>query len=257
MTGTRTTLKSARVHMGGYEMSGFSRSFGPLDWTFDEVGSLVALTDAAKGYLPGVCDITPTVLNANFDTGANGLHAVASGAGIPWVTTFLFGMNAEPAMGDNVFCGRFQQVAYQAAEDSGGVVATLPFTGWDASQEVPYATPWGKLLHPYGAETAASTAAGLDMLAATAYGGYIVYHVFAGDGTATIKVQKSTTTNLNASFSDLTGATSGSIDCSTPTAGIVAVSKTLSIGQYLRWQIVLGTATTVTFSLSFVPGLNN
>ncbi len=254
----RTTQKSARAWIGGYDMSGFSRSIGVLDWTFDEVGSLVALSDAAKGYLPGACEMTPTALNANFDNSANSLHAVANAAGVAWVCSFPIGMNAEPAQGDDVYCGVFQQTGYQAQEDGGGAVVSIPFSGWDASQQIGYPKPWGKLLHAYGAETAANTAIGIDDLgAASAFGGYMVYHVFAGDGTATIKAQKSTTTNLNASFSDLSGATSGSIDCSTPSAGIVALGKTASIGQFLRWQLALGSATTLTFALAFVRGINN
>jgi len=253
----RTTQKHARAYVGGYEMSGFSRSIGLLDWTFDEVGSLVALSDPAKGYLPGSCEMTPTALNANFDNSANSLHAVASAAGVAWVCSFPVGMGADPAQGDPVYCGLFQQTAYQAQDDGGGVTVSIPFSGWDVSQQIGYPKPWGRLLHPYGVETAVNTAIGIDDLAASAFGGYMAYHIFAGDGTATIKVQKSTTTNLNASFSDLSGATSGSIDCSTPSAGIVALGRTASIGQFLRWQIVLGTATTVTFALSWVRGINN
>jgi hypothetical protein len=78
-----------------------------------------------------------------------------------------------------------------------------------------------------------------------------MYQVFAGNGTATLKVQDAAT-NTNPSFADLSGATSGSVNCATPSAGVVAISTTATVRQYLRWQIVFGTATTVTFALAFV-----
>ena len=78
-----------------------------------------------------------------------------------------------------------------------------------------------------------------------------MYQVFAGDGTATISVEDATT-NSDANFAALTGATSGEIDFSTPTAGIVAIGRTATVRRYLRWQISLNTATTVTFALAFV-----
>lgn len=256
MTLGRTTQRWARFYMGGYDVSGFSRSIGLLDWTFDEA-NLTALADAAKGYLPAGCEITPTMLNGNFDnTPTSSIHAIASAAGLSWVTSAALGMNAEPAQGDPVFCGRFQQAGYQAAEDGGAMVVSVPFAGSDASNPIGYDVPWGVLLHAKGAETAANTAIGVDGGAASLLGGYLVYHVFAGDGTATISVDKSTTTNLNASFSALSGATSGSIDCSTPTSGIIALSNTATVGQFLRWQLALGTATTVTFALTFVRGIH-
>ena len=250
---TRTTQKWARVYMSGYDMSGYSRSVGPLDWTYDEV-PIVALSDAVKGYLPGWPEITPTALNGIFDHTTSGLHDIAKGAGVSWVTSIALGMNAEPALGDSVYCGRFQQSAYQAQDESGAVVVSVPFVGGDAGNLQAYDIPWGKLIHAKGAETAANAGAGVDGLAASAFGGYMVYHVFAGDGTATIKVQKSTTTNTDGAFSDLSGATSGEIDFSTPTSGIIELSKTASIGRYLRWQLALNSATTVTFMLAFVRG---
>jgi len=256
MTLTRTTQRWARVYINGYDMSGYSRSLGTLDWTFDEA-NLTALSDAAKGYLPYLCEMTPTMLNGNFDnTATSGLHVIANSPGVSRVVSIPFGMNAEPAQGDYVYCGRYQQAGYQANEDGGAVTVSIPWAGWDAANQIGYETPWGRMLKAKGNVTAANTAIGNDDLAATLLGGYMVYHVFSGDGTATIKVQKSTTTNLDGSFSDLSGATTGSIDCSSPTSGIIALSKTATIGQYLRWQIALGTAVNVNFSLAFVRGIH-
>ena len=78
-----------------------------------------------------------------------------------------------------------------------------------------------------------------------------MYQVFSGDGTASIKVQDAST-NSDVSFADL--LSSGSVNFSTPKSGIVALAKTATVKRYVRWQIALGTATTVTFALAFVRG---
>lgn len=252
----RTTSRWARVYMDGYDMSGYARSIGALNWTFDEA-NLTALSDAANGYLPAQCNMAPSSINANFDTTATtGLHVIANAAGVARVMSIPIGMRAAPALGDPVYCGRYQQKDYLAAEDGGAMVVNMGFEGWDTANRIDYEIPWGNLLHPSGAETAANTAIGFDAGAASSLGGYLVYHVLAAAGTstmtATISIDKSTTTNLNASFSALTGATTGSIACSTPTSGIIALPKTTAVGQFLRWQLALGTATSVSFVLSFV-----
>jgi len=119
-----------------------------------------------------------------------------------------------------------------------------------------YPNPWGHLLRSTAAAvTAVNSSTGIDddgiTAAATAFGGYMLYQVIAGDGTATIKVQHAAA-NLDGSFADLGGCTTGVIDCSTPKYGIVATTaKTTTVNRYLRWQVVLGTASTLTFALAF------
>jgi len=196
--------------------------------------------------------MTPTMLNANFDTTANAAHDVLKTPGVARVVMIPIGMGAEPAQGDPVYCGAFLQNGYTATEEGGGMTVSIPFGGWHVAYQGNYDIPWGWMLHAKGAETAGNTAVGIDdNSAASAVGGFLVYQVFAGDGTATIKVQDAAT-NANGSFADLTGATSGVIDCSTPSAGLVAIGHTATVRRYLRWQIVLGTATTLTFALAFV-----
>jgi hypothetical protein len=250
----RTVERWLRFYMDGYDMSGYARTVGALAWKFDEA-DLTAIADNVKGRLPVQCEMSPTSLDGNFDTTAtSGLHVIASAPGVSRVCMIPIGINAEPVQGDWAYCGRYQQSGYTANNNSGAMVVNIPFEGWDAAYAIGYDIPWGQVLHAKGAETAANTAAGVESLtaAATVYGGYLVYQVFAGNGTETISVDKSTTTNINASFSALSGATSGEIDFSNPTAGIIALSKSTSIGRYLRWQLSLNSATSVTFALAFV-----
>jgi hypothetical protein len=117
-----------------------------------------------------------------------------------------------------------------------------------------YDNPWGVLIHAYGAETAANASAtgSVDNLAATNdVGGYMMYQVFAGNGTATLSIDESAD---NVNFTPLTDATTGVINCAVVSAGIVQLATTADVKQYLRWQLAKGSATTVTFALAFVRG---
>ena len=252
----RTVSRWARIYADGYDMSGYARQLSPLTWTFDEA-DLTAISDGAKGYLPAQANIDIGSISANLDnTATSGAHVVLSTPGVSRVVMIPIGIQAAPVQGDPVFAGSFQQSAYTAAEDGGAMTVSIDFDHQDNANPLLYDKPWGWLLHANGAETAVNTAIGIDDYgAATACGGYMVYQVLAGNGTATFKVQDAAT-NTNASFADLTGATSGSISAATPSAGIIQIGKTATVRRYLRWQIVLGTATTVTFALSFVRALN-
>lgn len=141
----------------------------------------------------------------------------------------------------------------------------IPFAGWaaDATHRA-YPVAWGNLLHANTAETAVNSAdAGVESAtgAATAFGGYMIYHVTAAVGgagaTATIKVQDSVDED-NANYTDLSGCTTGVIDVQTaPVAGVVATTTNVTaVKQFTRWQIVLGTATSVTFVLAFMRGIS-
>jgi hypothetical protein len=147
--------------------------------------------------------------------------------------------------------GEFEQLGY-ASEFAGGVYVNAQFGNSSArASTTAYSSPWGVLLRPKTATTAVNAAVGIDDYgAATAFGGYMTYQVFAGDGTATIKVQDAAVNN-DGGFADLSGCTSGSIACTGPLFGRIAIGRTAAVRRYLRWQIALGTANTVTFALGF------
>lgn len=247
----RTVLKNSRFYMDGYDFSGYSRQFGPLSWTF-ATDEQAALTDNVKNSLLGHATITPTVLNAFLDnTATSGLHVIANAANAARTVMIPIGIRAEPAAGDPVFCGIYEQTDYMM-EGGETVFATINFGNWDAANRISYQKPWGRLLHAKGAETGANSATGgVDNGAASTAGGYFVYQVFSGNGTATLSVDDSAD---DSSYSALSGATSGSIDCSSVKYGIVALGTTATVKRYLRWQLALGTATTVTFATAFVRG---
>ena len=251
----RTKPKWIRVYSNGYDISGYGRSIGPLAQGGNEVELTATMGDTVKGYLKGHGITGAGVYNAVFDnTATTGLHAVMGSADTLRNIIVAYGIRAAPADGDPAFCGGFRQSNYQVLDNAGAVVANAQFAGWDiTAATLNYGVGWGQLLHANAEETGANAANGYDNLtaAASAKGGYMVYQVLAGDGTATISVDDSAN---NAAWLALAGATSGAIDCSNPTSGIIPLGVTATVRQYLRWQLALGTATTVTFVLAFVRG---
>lgn len=246
----RTLLKWTQVFMDGYALCGYGRSIGPLKQEYQEA-DLTGWCNDVMGYLPNQASLGIGEYNGVLDTTATvGLHAVLGTPGTYRNIMVPIGIRGTVAAGDPVYMGRFEQLAYQAAEDGGAMVVNIPFGEWDAAGMINYSKPWGVMLHANSAATAANTSAGIDDRgAATAAGGWLMYQVTAGDGTATISIDDSAN---NSDWTALSGATSGSIDCSSVQHGIVALGTTATVRRYLRWQIALGTANTVTFALAFV-----
>jgi hypothetical protein len=252
----RTKIKWWRVYIDGYDMSGFSRSIGPLEMVYDEVDMTAPMSDTVKGYLPNQGHVNTGTLNAVFDnTATTGLHALMITAGISRNVITAIGMRAIPAGGDPCFGGTFIDTAYQVTQDGGAVTATIPFAGWSVEKSANYVSPWGTLLHANAAETGVNSGTGYDNPtgASTAKGGYFMYHVLASSNpthTATLSVDDAAT-NAGGSFAPLSGATSGSITVTAGVSGIIFLGNTATVRQFLRWQIALGTATSVTFVSAF------
>ena len=258
----RTLPKFTRVYIDGYDMSGYTRSIGPLDWAFEEVDLTAQMGDDVKGYLPGHPTISPGTLNVVFETDSDSTtaaHHVLSSQNDDRVVLIAYGIQAAPVQGDPAFMGEFLQLGYQAEVDAGAVVANVPFGPWEGSSLTAYGQPWGMLAHAL----AASDSDGSDSddyqdggdSTATAFGGYMVWQVTAGNGTATITMEHCAT-ETDSDAVAIGGLTTGEINCDSTVQTGVAVTtlKTTSINQYTRWQISMNTATTVTFALGFVRG---
>ena len=254
----RTTLKNHRIYVDGRDMSGYSRSFGPLSCTFEE-----GMDDSIDKTLKAVTISNATVgmgtLNGIYDnTASTGIHAHLSSAGVERTVLIGLGIQAAPIDNDPAFMGTFNQTGYEVGASDNPVTVSIPFANTHfGADNLYYSRPWGVLLHALAAETAANTAIGLDQTAGSTAGGYMCYQVTAaagaGDMTATLKVQHSTTTNLDGSFGDL--ISSGVVNMvGGGVSGMVQLAPTATVGQWVRFQILLGTATSVTFALAFVRG---
>ena len=247
---TRSNNKFVRAYVDGYDLSGEARAVGNYGITFMNTPDM-ALSDAVKNVVVGQAEIVADPLNAFLSPSAStGIHELLKSGFGTHTYTIALGANAVPAQGDHIFSLPMEQVAYQATGDDNVYVNV----NWGAPTStntlisLGYALPFGRLLHAKGAETAVNTAVGIDDYgAATALGGIFTYHLFSSNGTVTLKAQDAAT-NTNPSFADITGATSGSINASvTPAHGMVALGIAATVRQYLRWQLVFGTATTATF----------
>jgi len=248
---TRTHLKHCRVYMDGYDLSGYERSMGAMSQVFD-VSPDSALSDGIHNVVMGRAAIGMPAYNGFLDNDAAGAFALSNASNGTRSLVVAIGANAAPAAGNPVFAWKFEQTSYSMEQGGGFVAVTVPMMTSYAST-LTYQRPWGVLLHPSGAETAANTATGVDDIgASSALGGVFVYHLFTSNGTVTLKAQHAAT-NSDGSFGDLTGATSGSIDASvSPKSGTVALATTEAVSRYIRWQLAFGTATTATFAMAFI-----
>ena len=251
----RTKQKYWRIYVDGYDLSGYSRSIGPLEIAYDEADLTAYMSDTVKGYLPNHPQANCGTLNAVFDdTATTGLHALMATAGTERNVLIPIGIRAAPVDGDPCFGGQFLDTAYQVAEDGGAVTVSIPFAGWAADATTrDYPLLWGTLLHASAARTnveGVNAGDGFDnpTAAATAKGGFFLYQVLASNAagvTATLSVDDGTSA-AEIDMDPLAGATTGSIVCVAGVHGIV-VPTTLTIRRFLRWQIVFGTATSVTW----------
>jgi hypothetical protein len=241
----RTVLKYVRIYADGYDLSGYASTFGPLICQAETV-DITAISDAIRGGLSGHITQGIGALNVIMDATAGGAHALMSGAGTKRTLMAAIGDLAVPAAGVPVYMTELEQTGYQGEASGGAIAVNAPFgTTSVAASTLVYANPWGVLAHANGAETGANSGTGVDLITvSTSFGGYLCYQVTAGNGTATIGIDDSAN---NSSFTSL--LTTGSIDCSAPVSGIVALGRTATVRRYIRWQLTLGTATTVTFAL--------
>lgn len=259
----RTTLKNWRAYVDGYDMSGYTRSFGPLACTFEE-GVDDAITLDVKATMVGSAQVSMGTLNGMFDnTATSGMHARLKTVGVSRCVMLACGIQTPPIDNDPVFCGRFTQLGYYATPEDNPVHVTIPFGGTvDHAGNTAYARPWGTLLHAKAlrlASTGVNTDIGIDQVKETDLGGYMAYQVFAGNGTATLAIEHSITTNEDGEFipiidTDVSKGPPVLVNFSTPKAGIVQIPKDTTVGQFVRWNITYGSATTLTFAIAFVRG---
>lgn len=254
MTLGRSILKYGRVYVDGYDLSGHTRSIGPLGCTFAE-GNDDPLTADMIGTWLGQATITPGNLNSIFDnTASTGMHALMSAPAVTRNLIYAQGIQAVPAQGDPVFCGQFRQDDYMAGPGETPSALTIKFSpSASGGSALNYSIPFGVLLHTNTASTTDNAAAGVDGGGETLYGGYMMYQITDSTGsdadiTAAIKVQDATSSG--GAYSDL--LSSGTIHCHAGTSGVVALAKTAHVQAFTRWQIAWGSATSITFVLAFV-----
>lgn len=249
----RTIKRWMRAYVDGVDLSGDARTAGPLEWDYSG-NQAAAFSDAVQGTLPMQPNLTPTTIQAFLDNTTLHVHDLfEDGAGLFRNVMIPIGIRAAPAAGDPFYAGEFEQLSYKAEEGDGFMIVSMNFSPSSRRSVLYYEQPWGVMLHAKNAETAVNTAVGIDDNgASSALGGVMVYQLFSSNGTVALKGEHAAT-NLDASFAQITGATTGNINASvTPVGGFIPIAKGTTINRYLRWQLTFGTATTATFALGFI-----
>lgn len=258
MSTGRTLNKWLKVYGNGYDLTGYTRSVGPLPWVFD-APDLTVINSDIRNFLLGQPAIGPLAINTILDnTAVSGSHTLAYANTVLWDIMIPIGIRAVPAMGDPVYMGKFPQKSYLPAEDGGTITASIDFGQWDAGDLTVYRQPWGQLAAPWADYTGANSSAGYtDGSLDTTAGGYMMYQVFnyTTAGTFTISMQDSpdnTPANFGAMATPLTtGALSTAL---IPCAGIVELPRTAAVKDYLRYQLSLTTTTHLWMAVAFVRG---
>jgi hypothetical protein len=233
--------------MNAVRVSGQTRRVGTQSWNHEGVTG-TALSDKVKNGTLGQADIQCGPLNAILDATVPGLDGLKD-AGKKYIA-IAYGQEAEPAIGDQMFAAYILTTGPTVEHADDFVSMNMPIAG--AAPGATYDKPFGTVIHADATRTATNTAKpGVDNLAASLVGGVFVYHLFSSDGLVTLKLQDCAT--ANGTYVDVVGATSGSIDAtSSPKYGHVELSHTLTIKEYVRWQIVFDVGTTATFLLGLI-----
>jgi hypothetical protein len=253
----RSLVDYEAVYIDGYPMTCYTVDPGERGATFEEFDNGVTLCDPVKGVLVGKPTFTFGPLNGTFDnTATSGIHVLANAAqGTRRNITHIRGVRGAVAIGDDTFCAPMLQSSYQGVTGNGVVTANLTFAH-DATSGLLYSNPFGALLHVMGAESGANTAnTNADEGAATAFGGWLMYHITSITGTGTVTISVDDSAN-GTTWAALSGATTGAIATATaPTSGFIQLGVTAAVRRYLRWQIAFGaSATACTFALAFMRG---
>jgi len=252
----RTLADFQRIYMDGYNLSCYALDTGEQGVAFEEYEA-TTLCSPIKGVLVGKPTVSLGPVNGVFDsTAITGVHAIASaGQGSRHNVSVIYGIRAAPVNYDPCFSAPMILTKYAAVE-AGMTNVRLDFGGEDAASGMLYTKHFGHMLHVMGSETGANSAnTNVNNGAASAAGGWLMYHItsITGAGTVTISVDDSAN---GTSWSALSGATSGAIaTASVPTSGIVQLAVTATVRQYLRFQVALaGSASACEFALSFIRG---
>lgn len=263
---TRSISRFSRFYAGGYDLSGETRSIGPLSWEHDQTDDACLDWEIKGGYCGSPTILTGqvnTILRHETDASLSPLDWLDGMAGTNAVIMAPIGEMAAPVAGVHTWmtAQRMKPPVMSGGGESEMTTVTLTFapSGFlsdSAGTLLAYNNPWGRLIHAKAARTAANTATGYDWGASTTHGGWMMAQIFAvaGTGSVTITAQHAST-NSDGSFSNITGLTTGAVaDTSIPTAVIAQAATTATIERYTRWQISLSGITSVTFALSLARG---
>jgi hypothetical protein len=247
--------KFTRAYVDGYDLSGYARSVGELQWAYNPE-EFNALDAEVVGAMPGQCTIAVGDINSVMATSTGTVtpqDVFKDASDAVHDVMIPLGIRAAPASGDPAFCAQVSQNAYKVDVDGDTITSLMDLGSQDAraGSTGAYDIPWGFVIHAKGAETTPNSGTADHTFGSqTLKGGYMMYQVFgASTGTVTLKIEDST----GGSFSAL--ASSGELtQTSTGQSGIIALGPTVTVDTELRFQVDFNSADTTTFALAFVRG---
>ncbi len=228
-----------RLYVGGYDLSGDSRTFNEAQLAFDPVDQS-GWDEAVRNYMQGFL--------ATGLTGYQALMNDTAGRSYPVLTTtgsnrlsLCFGAGHAPAVGDPVYLLGSMQMSDNASFNAGIGVLTADFLP-DAGQS-PDHFPLGVVLLPNTALAATGNGTTVDQLAGSTRGAHANLHILASSGGAWAYTIEHSTDGI--SWATLITFTS---DGSAITSEHQAVTGT--VNQYIR-EVHTRTSGTCTAVVTF------
>lgn len=260
----RTSPRYVQYYCNGTDLTGETRSVGPIAWDADYTED-AALNWEAKGGLCGMQFVTLGQVNTimRFDTTATASPLDIIHGWDQALTTVMVpvGIRAAAAAGDPCAMLSLWQKKNEFSHGEGLATVTIDYESAaqdSTATKLAFDTPWGTLVHAKGSETGANSSSGIDNAAgaATSLGAWMMVQIFGvtGAGTVTITLQDSAD-NQNATFANVTSLTTGAVaNTSAPMAIWAQTTATATIKRYVRWQVSLAGSTAVNFALSYARG---
>ena len=196
MAGKNKTLRWMRLYVGGYDLSGDSRTFSSLDNFFDEA-DLTGWNEAVYNFLAGSPRHTgvrgyQALLN---DTASSGAHSLLKQVAATPNTnrlSLLFGGGAAPAIADPAYIMASAQMGDVRGLEGLSPILTCDFLPDAAQFTNVEENPFGVVLHPATSLSATTNGTSVNNGGSSANGGHANLHItVTSGGTWAFKIQHS------------------------------------------------------------------
>lgn len=205
-TGKDKIVKNTRLYLGGYDVSGDSRTLGTIDNSFGEV-DLTGWSEAVMNYLSGRRSTSLRGYQALMnDTASSGAFTILkSPSNTELGLIFAVGGASGVAIGDPAYHLPAVQVSNPIGWDGEAAAISADFLPITSSVDANTGNPWGVVLYPatttISATVSASSSISFDFGASSAAGWMATLMITStASGNYSLKVRHSTD---DSSFSDL------------------------------------------------------
>jgi hypothetical protein len=182
MAGKNKILRWTRLLLGGYNLSGDSRTFSSLDNSIEEV-DITGWDEAVRHFLPNDRrTLGVRGYQALMNDAAGRAFAVLKDSPNNHVLSFLFGGGAEPAVADPAYLLPAIQMNDTGGLDSQAPVIQADFAADAGQMDANTINPMGIVLCPLTALSATTNGAAVDNDAGSTAGAHANLHLTASSG---------------------------------------------------------------------------